>query len=65
MEFVVWALELYAAIGVLFAVAFVTRGIGRIDESAHDATLGVRLILIPGSVALWPVLLRKWLRGGE
>jgi hypothetical protein len=64
-EAIVLLSAIYAAIGLVFAVTFVTIGMGRLDESAHGATLGVRLILIPGSAALWPILLRKWMRGGE
>jgi len=64
-ELIVWFVGIYVAFGALFATAFVTLGLGRIDEAARGATRGVRLILIPGSVALWPILLQKWLRGGE
>jgi len=56
-------LELYLAVGLLFAVPFVTRGVGRIDPTARSATWGFRLIIIPGAVALWPLLLTRWVSG--
>jgi len=53
--------ELYAAVGVLFAIAFVIKGVKRVDQGAAGTGWGFRLLILPGSVALWPWLLRKWL----
>ncbi|HZT71447.1 MAG TPA: hypothetical protein VFC10_17095 [Terriglobia bacterium] len=61
-ELFVRALTWYAAVGALFAAAFVWRGVSRIDGQAAGAGLGFRLILLPGVTALWPVLLRRWIR---
>jgi hypothetical protein len=57
------ALAVYALIGVLFAPAFVLRGIGKIDPAAKGASWGFRLVVLPGVVALWPLLWRRWLAG--
>jgi len=51
----------YVSVGLAFAVAFVTRGVARIDPSAAGMRWTVRLMLVPASVALWPVLLRLWI----
>jgi hypothetical protein len=59
----VLALKAYALIGVMFASAFVTFGISRIDPNAHKATLGFRVLVFPGSLAMWPLLLSRWARG--
>jgi len=53
----------YAALGVVFAVFFFARGIRKIDPSATGASVGFRVLVAPGTVALWPILARKWLRG--
>jgi hypothetical protein len=53
----------YAALGLAIAVYFVTFGIGRIDPAARAASIAFRLMLVPGSAALWPVLLPKCVRG--
>jgi len=58
------ALTAYVAVGVLFAVPFVAFGVGRVDPTAASGTWGFRLAIFPGSVALWPVLLVRWVRGG-
>ena len=53
----------YLAVGALFAVPFVVVGAGRVDEDARAGSVGFRLIILPGVVALWPVLALRWLRG--
>ena len=56
------ALAWYALAGALFAVAFVTFGMQRVDSAAEHAPIGFRLIIMPGVAALWPLLLTRWLR---
>lgn len=51
----------YLAAGIVFTIPFITRGITRIDEGAAGSGLGFRLIIIPGVIVFWPVLLKKWL----
>lgn len=53
----------YLACGLVFGVAFVCFGAGRIDPHAAHGTWGFRLLVIPGAAALWPLLLNRWLRG--
>lgn len=50
----------YLLAGVVFAILFLRKGIGKVDVSAHGSGFGFRLIIFPGTVALWPVLLNKW-----
>ena len=52
----------YVAAGLMFAVAFVLRGVQRVDPDAREGTWGFRLVIFPGSVALWPLLLSRWVR---
>ena len=54
--------EAYAGIGLLFAVAFLTAGISRVDPLSKGSGIGFRLIILPGVAALWPVLLTRWIR---
>ena len=58
-------LGLYAAAGLLFALAFVIFGAPRIDASARGSGLAFRLLIFPGSVAMWPLLWSRWRRGGH
>ena len=57
------AVGTYLALGLLFSVPFLAAGLGRIDPSARGAPWGFRLIVLPGVVALWPLLLRRWASG--
>ncbi len=49
------AIAIYAAIGVLFALWFVSRGHRRLDAAA--ISFWGRLMILPASAALWPLLL--------
>jgi hypothetical protein len=64
-EIVVDLLAFYAVAGALFAAAFVSLGIGRVDPVAQHAPLGFRLIVFPGAAALWPLLLIRWIRSSS
>ena len=55
---------LYSALGVLFALPFVTTGVQRIDSQAKGSGLGFRVLIFPGTVAFWPLLLHRWVLGG-
>jgi hypothetical protein len=56
-------LGLYLACGFLFAIPFVVRGVKRIDPHAKHGSWGFRLLIIPGTMAIWPLLLLRWLKG--
>ena len=60
-EWIVIAVAIYAAIGVLFATAFVVAGAGAIDPAAKVSGWGFRLMIFPGAAALWPLLAKRWL----
>jgi hypothetical protein len=52
----------YLAAGVVFAIPFVLKGVTKIDEGAHGSKWGFRIIIIPGTIVFWPVLLKKWVQ---
>lgn len=62
-RWIVGALAIYLAFGVVVAIPFVVRGVNRIDPVARESTWGFRAIIFPGSVALWPLLLKRWVLG--
>jgi hypothetical protein len=57
-------LTVYAALGALFALVFVAAGVQRIDSQAKGSGLAFRILIFPGTVAFWPLLLHRWWRGG-
>lgn len=50
----------YVLCGLAVGVPFVVRGVDRVDEAARGASLGFRLLILPGTVALWPLMVTKW-----
>lgn len=60
---IVWLLGLYALLGIVFALFFVLGGIARVDAAAKQSTWGFRLMIVPGVIALWPLLAVRWRRG--
>ena len=55
-------LALYAAVGVVTALAFVAVGVTRVQPA--PVTLGARILILPGAAALWPYVLTRWLKAG-
>jgi hypothetical protein len=53
----------YATAGFLFALAFSAVGAARLDPAARGASVGFHVLIVPAAAVLWPVLLRRWLRG--
>ena len=55
-------LGIYFGLGLLFALAFALKGASALDHAAHSGTIGFRLLIFPGAMALWPLLARRWLK---
>ena len=53
----------YVGTGLLFALAFVSSGVQRVDPSARGAGWGFRLLILPGTVLFWPLLAVRWASG--
>ncbi|MBX2852961.1 MAG: hypothetical protein KTR15_14595 [Phycisphaeraceae bacterium] len=56
---------LYAVVGLLVGLAFVLFGIGRVDAAAGASPFVFRVVIFPGCVGLWPVVLWKWIKAGR
>jgi hypothetical protein len=61
-ELVLLAVAGYLAAGFLFGLVFVTVGVTRIDPAARGTSAAFRLLILPGSAALWPILAARWAR---
>jgi hypothetical protein len=59
------AIEAYAIAGVVFAAVFLTRGIAQVDPRVVGAPRTLRLLNLPGIVALWPLFARRWATGAS
>lgn len=56
------AVALYAAIGLVVGIPFVLFGVTRPFAHAVTVTPGARIVLLPGSILFWPLVLRRWLK---
>ena len=54
---------IYLLCGLVFAIPFVLRGVKQIDPHAGQGRWGFRVLIIPGTMFLWPLLVRRWLKG--
>ncbi|XHC25893.1 hypothetical protein ABWH91_00545 [Phycisphaerales bacterium ac7] len=64
MEFlsiIVVLFAVYAATGVVIGAAYPLRSAPRRDETLRASALHVRVLLLPGAVAVWPLLLPRLL----
>ena len=62
-SWIVGLVGVYLALGIVFVLPFLLKGIGRIDPVAAEGTVGFKIIISPGVIALWPLLARRWLTG--
>lgn len=53
----------YLLVGLVFGIAFVIKGVGRIDPVAQAGTWGFRLVILPGVLVFWPMLAKRWATG--
>ena len=53
-------LALYAALGIVVAVAFSLFGVTRVQPA--PLSLGARILILPGAATLWPYVVIRWLR---
>jgi hypothetical protein len=52
---------IYLIAGFIFVFPFLFKGIHAVDEGAHGSSKGFYIIIIPGILLLWPLLLKKWM----
>jgi hypothetical protein len=53
---------IYLVIGIFFAITFFAIGYRKIDLSATGAPWFLRLLWTPAALAIWPILIVKWLQ---
>ncbi len=57
------ALGFYLVLGMLYGLYFVTSGAARMLPAAKGAGFGFRLMILPGAMLLWPILLVRLIKG--
>ena len=54
-----YGLALYALIGIVTGIAFVTFGVAQVLPHA-TVTVPARILWLPGAAILWPYVLMRW-----
>ena len=54
------AAGVYLIVGAVVAIPLHLAGLRRIDPAVTDSGIGFRMLVTPGMVALWPLLLVRW-----
>lgn len=62
-QVVVAFFELYALVGVVLAVLFLPRAVVRLDPRVAGAPKAVKLLILPGIAAHWPLVAWRWMAG--
>lgn len=58
-----WTLVGYALAGASFAALLQVRGLHALDPGTRGTSVAFRLVLLPGMIALWPLLAWRWKQG--
>jgi hypothetical protein len=61
-QFLVGAVYVYLGIGVIVMLWMQFGGLRRVDKTAERGTVGFRILITPGLVLLWPLVLKRAIR---
>lgn len=56
-------LGIYLLIGIVFYFPFIKKGVHKIDDGVKAAPVFMKILIFPGTVALWPILMKKVKKG--
>ncbi len=59
IQIFVWLFYAYLGLGLIIGLWLVFKGLGQIDAGLNSASWKLRLLLLPASIGLWPILLKK------
>ncbi|MEO0899215.1 MAG: hypothetical protein AAFY71_22580 [Bacteroidota bacterium] len=60
VQILVWVFYAYLGIGLVLGIWLIAGGMAKFDEGMKGVSIWMRLILLPGSIAFWPALLKKY-----
>jgi hypothetical protein len=65
LALIVVLLGVYALLGLLVGGVYLLRFASREDEALRGSAVHVRLLLLPGTIVVWPLLLSRMARRHE
>jgi len=58
-------MSFYLVSGLLFSILFLIIGLQRVDDGTNETSLFFKMLILPGVVLLWPLLLQKWIKSKQ
>ena len=62
IRILVWLFYLYLILGLFFGCWFAFKGVDKLDAGMLNAKWNLRMLLVPGTMLLWVVVLKKYLK---
>lgn len=59
IDLMVFGFYSYLIIGFVLGIAIILRGLNSIDPTTVGSPISFKLIILPGVVALWPMLIKR------
>lgn len=57
---IIYTTIVYLSLGAMFSIPFLVTWIHRLHEATHESGLAFKLMILPGCIIFWPVLLKKY-----
>ena len=55
-----YGLALYVFLGIVTGAAFVIFGVSQVLPHGATATVGARILILPGAAIFWPYVFMRW-----
>ena len=55
-------LGIYLLTGLVFSIVLLVKGLSTLDPNTKTTGIGFKILMMPGIIAFWPILWRKWKR---
>ncbi|MDN5215278.1 hypothetical protein QQ020_24580 [Fulvivirgaceae bacterium BMA12] len=60
LNYVFAIIGIYLLLGFVFYLVFIFKLATQLDENMRGSGVGFKLLILPGTLVLWPVLFSKW-----
>ncbi len=62
VEILVFSFYAYLIVGFIFGLWFIFKGVQKVDHGMKEVKWILRLMILPGTMILWPVMLQKYFK---
>jgi len=62
VEILVFSFYAYLIVGFIIGLWFIFKGVQKVDHGMKEVKWILRLMILPGTMILWPVMLQKYFK---